>query len=78
METIKKPWAVYSTGIGKVVKTDSEGKVWITSFENGSPEWAPKKVQTFEDPVSVINYFFTNQSYSPKYSMQNIIHLFLD
>ena len=75
---IEKPWAVYSSGIGKVVRQDSNGKIWITSFEANSPEWVPKEIQTFGNSTDAINYFFAHQSYQPKYSKENMIVLFLD
>jgi hypothetical protein len=75
---IEKPWAVYPTGIGKVVRKDPHGKIWITSFENSSPEWAPKEIQTFEKSADAIKYFSVHQPYNPPYTFNQLAHLFLD
>jgi len=64
-DSIEKPWAVYSSGFGKVVRQDSDGKIWITCFETSSPEWIPKEIQTFEKPNDAIDYFLVHQPYHP-------------
>ena len=76
-EQIEKPWAVYESGLGKVTRKDKE-KIWITSFESGSPEWSPEHVKTFTDSYKAITYFLSHQPYQPPYSKRNIINLFLD
>ncbi len=77
-EQIEKPWAVYSSGFGKVTGKNEEGKILITSFETDTFSWAPKEVETFKTSIQAINYFFANQPYNPPYAFSQIASLFLD